>query len=122
MKRNPICTSLKQAQLLISKGLPEETADMYYMLRPNQDPQIALLPFKQPYDKNITIPAWSLSALINQLNEYIGLGNMDFCLAMLTKRIVYWNSNEGNPLEYTDTNLLDTVVDILIWHIDNNQK
>lgn len=119
MQNNPICTSVEQSQRLISLGLDIDMADLYYILRRNGEPRLAL------FTSNITegmlnnLPAWSLSALINQLPQFITTENTDYCLMMTSDRIVYWNPNKDNLFETTEVNLLDAVVETLVWHISN---
>lgn len=121
MGNNPICTSVEQAQTLISKGLTEDTADMYYVIRRHCEPRLALLVNEPPKGLLNAIPAWSLSALINQLPEFVNFKGVDYCLMMLSDRVVYWNPTSENLFEDTEANLLDAVVNTLIWLADNNE-
>lgn len=121
MGNNPICTSVEQAQVLISKGLTEDTADMYYVIRRNCEPRLALLVNEPPKGLLNAIPAWSLSALINQLPEFVNFQGVDYCLMMLSDRVVYWNAEADNLFEDTEANLLDAVVNAIIWVTDNSE-
>ena len=118
MQNNPICTRVEQSQLLIGLGLDTDTADFYYILRRNSEPRLALLASKVPEGMLNSIPAWSLSVLINQLPQFINADNTDYCLMMTTDRVVYWNPNKDNLFETTQDNLLDAIVETLVWLIE----
>lgn len=121
MQNNPICTSVGQSQLLIGLRLDADTADLHYILRKNSEPRLALLASKVPEGMLNSIPAWSLSALINQLPQFINADNTDYCLMMTTDRVVYWNPNKDNLFETTQDNLLDAVVETLVWLIEKGE-
>lgn len=115
MKNNPICTSVEQSQRLIGLGLDVNTADLHYILRRNGEPRLALFASNIPEGMLNNLPAWSLSALINQLPQFITAENTDYCLMMTSDRIVYWNPNKDNLFETTQDNLLEAVVETLAW-------
>lgn len=119
MGNNPICASVEQAQTLINKGLTEDTADMYYVIRRQCEPRLALLVNEPPRGLLNTIPTWSLSALINHLPEFVNFKGVDYCLMMLSDRVVYWNPNNPNMFEATEGNLLNAVVEAVIWFAEN---
>lgn len=48
MQNNPICTNVEQSQRLIGLGLDADAADLYYILRRNSEPRLALLHPKFP--------------------------------------------------------------------------
>lgn len=121
MQNNPICTRVEQSQLLMGLGLDTDTADFYYILRRNSEPRLALLASKVPEGMLNSIPAWSLSALINQLPQFINADNTDYCLMMTTDRVVYWNPNKDNLFETTQDNLLDAIVETLVWLIEKGE-
>lgn len=120
MGNNPICTSVEQSQTLIKLGISEDTADLYYILRRNSEPRLALLNATLPSGMLNSIPAWSLSALINLLPEFIDSDGKDYCLIMLSDRVVYWDGNTTKLYETTDGNLLDAVVNTILWLLDKN--
>lgn len=115
MQNNPICTSVEQSQRLIGLGLDVYTSDLYYVLRRNGEPRLALFASNIPEEMLNNLPAWSLSALINQLPQFITVENTDYCLMMTSDRIVYWNPNKDNLFETTQDNLLEAVVETLAW-------
>lgn len=115
MKNNPICTNVEQSQRLIGLGLDVNTADLHYILRRNGEPRLALFASNIPEGMLNNLPAWSLSALINQLPQFITAENTDYCLMMTSDRIVYWNPNKDNLFETTQDNLLEAVVETLAW-------
>lgn len=121
MQNNPICTSVEQSQRLIGLRLDADTADFYYILRRNSEPRLALLASKVPEGMLNSIPAWSLSALINQLPQFINADNTNYCLIMTTDRVVYWNTNKDNLFETTQDNLLDAIVETLVWLIEKGE-
>ena len=45
-------------------------------------------------------------------------GLCHYCLMMTSDRVVYWNPNKGNLFETTQDNLLDAVVETLVWLIE----
>lgn len=117
MQNNPICTNVEQSQRLIGLGLDADTADLHYILRRNSEPHLTLLAFKVSEGMLNSLPAWSLSALINQLPQFFNAENTDYCLMMTSDRVAYWNPNKGNLFETTQDNLLDAVVETLVWLI-----
>ena len=121
MQNNPICTSVEQSQRLIGLRLDVNKADLYYILRRNSEPRLALLASKVPEGMLNSIPAWSLSALINQLPQFINADNTDYCLMMTPDRVVYWNPNKDNLFETTQDNLLDAIVETLVWLIEKGE-
>ncbi len=121
MQNNPICTSVEQSQRLIGLRLDVNKADLYYILRRNSEPRLALFASKVPEGMLNSIPAWSLSALINQLPQFINADNTDYCLMMTTDRVVYWNPNKDNLFETTQDNLLDAIVETLVWLIEKGE-
>ena len=121
MQNNPICTSVEQSQRLRGLGLSDDTADLYYILRRNSEPRLALFTSNIPGGMLNNHPAWSLSALINQLPQFINADNTDYCLMMTNDRIVYWNPNKDNLFETTQDNLLDAVVETLVWLIEKEE-
>ena len=120
MGNNPICTSVEQSQMLIKLGISEDTADLYYVLRRNSESRVALLNATLPSGMLNSIPAWSLSALINLLPEFIDSDGKDYCLIMLSDRVVYWDGNMTKLYETTEGNLLDAVVNTILWLLDKN--
>jgi len=121
MHNNPIYTSVEQSQRLIGLGLDVDTADLYYIFRRNSEPRLALFASNIPEGMLNNLPAWSLSALINQLPQFITAENTDYCLMMTSDRIVYWNPNKDNLFETTQDNLLDAVVETLAWLIEKGE-
>lgn len=121
MQNNPICTSVEQSQRLIGLGLDVYMSDLYYVLRRNGEPRLALFASNIPEGMLNHLPAWSLSALINQLPQFITVENTDYCLMMTSDRIVYWNPNKDNLFETTQDNLLEAVVETLAWLIEKGE-
>lgn len=121
MQNNPICTSVEQSQRLIGLGLDVYTSDLYYVLRRTGEPRLALFASNIPEGMLNNLPAWSLSALINQLPQFITVENTDYCLMMTSDRIVYWNPNKDNLFETTQDNLLEAVVETLAWLIKKGE-
>lgn len=121
MGTNPICTSVEQSQMLIKLGISEGTADLYYILRRNSEPRVALFNATLPSGMLNSIPAWSLSALVNLLPPFIEEKRVEYCLMMTAAdRIVYWNPEKDNLFETTQNNLLDAVVETIIWLVHEN--
>lgn len=48
MQNNSICTNVEQSQRLIGLGLDADAADLYYILRKNSEPRLALFASKVP--------------------------------------------------------------------------
>lgn len=119
MRNNPICTSIEQSQRLIDAGVESDTADMYYIMRRNCEPRLAILTETPSVSLLNAKPAWSLSALINLLPDFVKSGNTDYCLTMLADRVTYWNPNATNVFEATEGNLLDAVVEAVVWLTEN---
>lgn len=118
---NPICTSVEQFQILIKLGISEDTADLYYTFRRNSEPCLTLLSTTLPSGMLNNIPAWSLSALVNLLPPLIQENQKDYCLMMTTAdRVVYWNPEYENLFETTQDNLMDAVVETIVWLVKEN--
>lgn len=116
MGTNPICTSVEQSKMLIKLGISEETADLYYILRRNSEPRLALFNATLPSGMLNSISAWSLSALINLLPSFIEEKQVEYCLMIAAAdRVVYWNPEKDNLFETTQANLIDAVVETIIW-------
>lgn len=120
MGNNPICTSVEQAQALISKGLTEDTADMYCLIRKNYEPRLILLASAPPKGLLNQVLAWSLAALINLLPEFIDSNGKDYCLILLSDRVVYWDGHTTKLYETTERNLINAVVNTILWLLDKN--
>lgn len=121
MGNNPICTSVEQSQMLIKLGVSEETADLHYTLRRNSEPRLALFNSALPSGMLNSIPAWSLSALVNLLPPFIEEKQVEYCLIITaTDRVVYWNPEKENLFETTQYNLIDAVVETIIWLVNEN--
>lgn len=121
MGTNPICTSVEQSKVLIKLGISEETADHCYVLRRNSEPRLSLLNATLPSGMLNSIPAWSLSALVNLLPPFIEEKQVEYCLTMTTAdRVVYWNPEKDNLFETTQDNLLDAVVETIVWLVNEN--
>ena len=121
MGTNPICTSVEQSQMLLKLGVSEETADLHYTLRWNSEPRLALFNSALPSGMLKSIPAWSLSALVNLLPPFIKGKQVEYCLMMTaTDRVVYWNPEKDNLFETTQDNLMDAVVETIIWLVNEN--
>ena len=114
MGNNPLCTSLEQSQRLVDLGINTKTADMSYVLSHNLAPRLTLL-IDTPNGLLRTIPAWSLSALINLLSEFLKENSTDYILTMLTNRVVYWQPEMDNLYESTEGCLLDSEVETIEW-------
>ena len=120
MGNNPLCTSIEQSQMLIKLGVLQDTADLCYILRRNSEPRVALLSTTLPSGMLNSIPAWSLSALINLLPDFIDSDGKDYCLIMLSDRVVYWDGNMTKLYETTEGNLMDAVINTILWLLDKN--
>ena len=81
MGNNPLCTSL------VDLGINTKTADMSNVLSRNLATRLTLLT-DTPNGLLRTNPAWSLSALINLLPEFLKENSTDYILTMLTNRVV----------------------------------
>ena len=114
MGNNPLCTTIEQSQRLVDLGINTKTADMSYVLSRNLAPRLTLLT-DTPNGLLRTIPAWSLSALINLLPEFLKENSTDYILTMLTNRVVYWQPEMDNLYESTEGCLLDSVVETIEW-------
>lgn len=63
-----ICTTIEQSEKLVKLGLDRKTADMYYWC--GSDLRIGGY---RAQDEDLDIPAWSLSALLELLDNKAGL-------------------------------------------------
>ena len=72
---NKICTDLEQSKKLVELGIDVKTADMFWdMAEPEKRRKPLVGPISDYYDmENWAVPAWSLSALMNLLDDKAGL-------------------------------------------------
>lgn len=92
---------------------------MYYVIRRNCEPRLVIMTETPSVGMLNTKPAWSLSALINLLPDFVKSDDADYCLTMLSDRVAYWNPNNPNMFEAIEGNLLDAVVETVIWLAEN---
>ena len=114
MGNNPICTSLEQSERLLDLGIDTKTADMSYVLRNNQPVRLVVMT-DVPDGMLQTIPAWSLSVLIDLLPGFLHVDNKDYVLTLLINRVVYWRPDADRLYETTQGCLLDAVVEAIEW-------
>ena len=116
-------TDLEQSRKL-KNILPLESADMHYIIMGgDEDPQtivglgeyIGILP---------TIPAWSLSALIELLPDKITINNESYYLSFDKKSIAFrgpisWDGQKSKSFEMDD--ILDAAFEMICWLKENKK-
>ena len=120
-----ICTSIEQSKKLLELGLNADTADMGYNGVENRDTG------RIWYDKYPTtmpnvdsIPAWSLSALLELMPKHIfsedRIKNYTPVLHIGEKNVVwYQHMNEFLHIEHADTPI-EAAYFMVIWLLENN--
>ena len=142
-----ICTSIEQSRKLLELGLDPNTADMYYQkILPKSDkiehnPKVGNpLDCLEWYNKGYTafgkeplkleehcIPAWSLSAIIELIPEYITLDvypyshdePMVYSLQINKNEIEYFNNITELSITKLGKSLLDASFNMMLWLIEN---
>lgn len=94
---NKICTSIEQSERLIELGIDVSTADMYWEYDFTEH-ECVLKIMDNNFDDNC-IPAWSLSALFEQLPYELCDDDGNSCYLR-----IYKEYGDEYKLEYTDPN------------------
>lgn len=123
---NKICTTIEQSKKLIELGVDVNTADMHYstwtilngnfILSSNQGETIEEL--QEDYGNQI-IPAWSLSALLELIQDDIKIEKTLFDQSdMFTHSII------GDAYEYRShehETLVDAAFEMVCWLLENGK-
>lgn len=125
---NKICTSLEQSQRLIELGIDVNTADMHYstwtilnkgeyILSPNQGETIEEL--QEDYGNQI-IPVWSLSALMELIQDDIKIEKTLFDQSDMFTYSIIGDGYEYRSHEYEC--LLDAAFEFVCWILENKNQ
>lgn len=117
---NKICTSIEQSKKLIELGLDVKTADMYHTkeIYPNKDGKrrtstsIGNMPISRLRDIEF-IPAWSLSALLNDISKY------DFIIKCIKNQ--YNIDIPERHCKIWFSSLLDAAFEMVCWSLENKK-
>ena len=120
---NKICTSLEQSKKLLELGIDVKTADMFWFVPADDegefDEEVNVIQNKADYclfekvmDFNDTpyIPAWSLSALLELIPNYV---------INKTDGTIYANLYYNVKSSYN--NLVDAAFEMVVW-LKENEK
>ena len=117
-------TSIEQSRHLLELGLDPETADMVYPAWTLSDtPTEDIVNIRRhDYENDNDVPCWSLAALLDlmpQTNKFHTRLLLEF------NRVIFEPCDDEiivneSTFHYSDgTNLLDAVVDMVIWLLEN---
>ena len=104
---NKICTDIEQSKRLIELGIDWKSSDMYYWC--SEDLRIGGY---KAQDKELDIPAWSLSALLELIPERIPG----------TKLVIKWDGSyyiEGR--DCLCDNAIDAAFEMICWLKENGK-
>ena len=136
-----ICTTIKQSKKLLELGLDPITSDMYwglkgslmhpsdeYELNIGRDPAIEHNLFS--YREGYTIPAWSLSALLEimpKVDDTISICIPNFFKYYPKKEYERYicsyireNLVACSIMQFSSTNLIEAAYNMVIWLLENN--
>lgn len=133
---NQVCTNIYQSERLLKLGLDRETADMFHLrVVGDAEDEFDVNNFaectesiynKHSYPSEDTIPAWSLSKLIDLMPEYIHFDAFADTKYYLTLRPycllkVSYKQDSGSWLYGSESsNLFDAIIDVIEYLIVNN--
>ena len=113
-----ICTSIEQSKKLIELGLDINTADMHWQYVEEDSGQLQWFYFPKDFSINQekSIPAWSLSALL----ELISTKNYSLRNSNVgTNKYNVWIPERKSPV-WTSTPL-DAVFETVFWLLENKK-
>lgn len=127
---NKICTSLEQSKKLIELGIDRKSSDMYYWC--GSDLRIGGY---RAQDKELDIPAWSLSALLGLMPRNIYIRKTEHSGYFY---FLEWQFADDNSLRYVGHNgkclidiysdhddnwkdLIDTAFEMVVWLKENDE-
>ena len=118
---NKICTSIEQSQRLIELGIDIKTADMFWdMAEPDKRRKPIVGPISDYFDmEDWAVPAWSLTALLNLIQDNIKIEKTLFDQSdMFTYSII------GDAYEYHShehENLVDAAFEMVCWLLETGE-
>ena len=118
---NKICTTIEQSKKLIELGIDVNTADMFWdtLLAKKPEAQVNNHYFIDEYDDEHRVPAWSLTALLNLIQDDIKIEKTLFDQSnMFTHSII------GDAYEYRShehENLVDAAFEMVCWLLENKK-
>lgn len=119
---NKICTSLEQSKKLIELGVDVNTADMIYLYNDIMDRYIEPAIIREFEFISNTLPAWSLSALLELMPERIKIGEeLSFCLASKKSSTGFSFGYNLNGSTIVKDNPLDAAFEMICW-LKENEK
>lgn len=111
---NKICTSIEQSKRLVKLGIDVKTADMYYPNRVGIDNYALPIEWKNGLSLlSQEIPAWSLTALMNLLDDKAGLA----------KEYGLWYCYDNGKSHCTKhyENQIDAAFEMIVWLLENKK-
>lgn len=130
---NQVCTNIYQSERLLKLGLGRETADMFHLrVVGDAEDEFDVNNFAEctesiynihSYPSEDTIPAWSLSKLIDLMPEYIHFDTFEDTKYYLTLRPycllkVSYKQDSGSLLCGSESyNLFDAIIDVIEYLI-----
>ena len=113
-----ICTDVEQSNKLIELGIDVNTADMcYHFIKINKTPLCIRWEKVHDDEKDNSVPAWSLAALLELLPKRIEIVDNVYELSVYLYGLYYWNINNGNLcFESKDKdNLVDACYEAIVF-------
>ena len=109
---NKIATSVEQSKKLLELGIDRNTSDMYYWCG-----EKLRIGRPKTQDNDYSIPAWSLTALVEMLPEgFLLMNKQGECTPIL-----YWIPGFKGS-HFWKHNLLDTAFEIICWLKENKNN
>lgn len=119
---NKICTSLEQSQKLIELGIDVNTADMIYLYNDIMDRYIEPAIIREFKFISNTLPAWSLTALLELIPTSIDEYTKDFSQLEITKcSVSYVYATDNLRRGFLKDNLLDAAFEMVVWLKENGK-
>ena len=112
-----ICTDVEQSNKLIELGIDVNTADMcYHFIKINKTPLCIRWEKVHDDEKDNSVPAWSLAALLDVLPDSIYDNTNEFSQLEFTKKSVAYihGTTDGIKLGALKDNLVDACVEMII--------
>lgn len=120
-----ICTDVEQSNKLIELGIDVNTADMcYHFIEINKTPICIRWEKVHDDEKDNSIPAWSLSALMKLMPDKISIDNESYYLSFTKKSVEFrgpitWDGQKTKSFEMD--NILDAVFEMVVWLKENGK-
>ena len=120
-----IATTIKQSKKLIELGIDVNSADMHWQYIEEDNGQLQWFYFPKDFsiNENESIPAWSLSALIELIPNKISISDDLYyvCYKRNSAELrgpITWNGHQKTKIFKAD-NILDAVFEMVCYLLEN---